>query len=365
MEITSLPQWMSPSKHPFVIAGPCSAETEEQVLKTAHELAQWENVQVMRAGLWKPRTRPHSFEGVGSKGLLWLKKVKEQTGLKVCTEVATAHHVEKALKEDVDLLWIGARTTGNPFSVEEIAQALKGVNIPLMIKNPPQADLNLWLGAFERMERAGVHQLAGIHRGFCLYGQSPYRNPPLWPIPMELKHRLPHLPLLCDPSHIAGQREKIAPLCQKALDMNMDGLMVEVHLQPERAWSDPKQQITPKELHKVISSLSPRNEHPFEHNFEEQLEEMRLRIDQLDEKIIETLGARFDLVKQIGRAKNKNQMTALQIYRMSWVLENRGELAQKIGLNQNFIKEIYQLIHEESLQHQVKMMKKSEENQHL
>ncbi len=357
MNITPLHQWFPNLKKPLVIAGPCSAETEEQVLKTAQELAQIENVRIFRAGLWKPRTRPNTFEGVGKKGLAWLKKVKTTTSLLTTTEVATAYHVEEALKHDIDILWIGARTTVSPFSVQEIADALKGINIPIMVKNPLNADLALWMGALERIERAGIRKLMAIHRGFSTHEKTEYRNRPLWRIPIELRRQLPQLPILCDPSHITGRRDRIANICQKAIDIGMDGLMIETHIKPEKAWSDAAQQITPYTLRQIIDSLNCRTEYCPDRNFEAELEELRRQIDQFDQEIIEALRMRFHIVEQIGRAKKENHVTALQVHRMDQMIKNRIELAERIGLRKEFIQEVYHVIHEESVKQQTEIMR--------
>lgn len=281
MKIESLNAWLPNKKpgSPLVIAGPCSAESLDQMLRTAHALKEISEVSVFRAGIWKPRTRPNNFEGLGEIALPWLAEVKKQTGLKVTTEVATAKHVELCLKAGVDILWIGARTTANPFSVQEIADALKGVDIPVMVKNPINADLQLWIGALERFNLAGITKLMAIHRGFSVGEKLEFRNDPLWRIPMELKVKFPELPLLCDPSHITGKRDLIQTVCQKAMDLDMNGLIIETHPDPEKAWSDASQQVTPEKLSEIISSLSLKKENSQDKSYTNQLNDLRDQID--------------------------------------------------------------------------------------
>ncbi len=357
MDIKPINKWIPNLKRPLVIAGPCSAETEEQVMETAKAVVEIEDVRIFRAGIWKPRTRPNSFEGVGEVGLKWLKRVKEETGLLVTTEVANAHHVELALKHDIDILWIGARTTVNPFSVQEIADALKGTNIPVMIKNPINADLALWLGAFERMNLAGIDKLVAIHRGFSTAEKSDYRNVPLWRIPIELKRRHPELPMICDPSHITGDRERIALVCQKAMDVDMEGIMVETHPNPAEAWSDAAQQVTPTSLGQIIKSLVLKTEFSLDRTFEHDLTDLRSQIDRIDSELLEGLRMRFNIVERIGDLKMKNSVTALQVHRMDEMINRITETAEKIGLRSQFAQEIYNVIHEESVKYQTEMMR--------
>lgn len=357
MNIRPLNKWIPNLKRPLVIAGPCSAETEEQVMSTAKELVQNEDVRIFRAGIWKPRTRPNSFEGVGEKGLKWLAQVKQETGLLVTTEVANASHVEQALKHNIDILWIGARTTVNPFSVQEIADALKGTNIPVMVKNPINVDLALWMGALERLNLAGLDKLVAIHRGFSTSEKTEYRNQPLWRIPIELKRHLPELPIICDPSHITGDRNRIALVCQKAMDLDMDGVMVETHPNPEEAWSDAAQQVTPTALASIIQSLQLRTEFSPDRNFESDLGDLRNQIDRLDSEIIESLKMRFNIVERIGDLKMKNNVTALQVHRMDAMMKKIGEMAEKVGLRPDFVEEIYHVVHEESVKVQTEMMR--------
>ena len=360
MEFTPLNKWFPDLKHPLVVAGPCSAETREQVLEIGRGVAKIEQVKVFRAGIWKPRTRPNNFEGVGEEGLKWIKEVKEETGLLTTIEVANAKHAELALKDDIDIIWIGARTTVNPFSVQEIADAIKGTNIPVMVKNPINADLGLWEGGIERIYQAGIKKVIAIHRGFSTYEETHYRNKPIWKIPMELKRRHPSLPIICDPSHICGKRDLIGTVCQRAIDMDMDGMMVETHHTPDEAWSDAAQQVTPESLKKIVDNLSLKTEYSPNKNFEEKLNSLRGQIDKVDGDILDALKRRMDVVEQIGIAKVKNQVTALQVSRMDDLLTKRMERGEKLGLTQRYVKEIYQVIHDESVRRQTQIMKESE-----
>ena len=348
MQVTPLKQWIPELRPPLVIAGPCAAETEEQVLATARSLSGIEGVRIFRAGLWKPRSRPGDFQGVGERGLSWLQKVRSETGLKVTTEVASPKHVEHSLKKGIDVLWIGARTTGNPFSVQDIADALCGHDVPVMVKNPPHADLSLWMGAFERLEKSGLTKLAAIHRGISHppFVQSSHRNSPAWNLPLELKRRLPQLPLLCDPSHIAGQRESIEPLCQEALRLDMEGLMIEAHTDPDSALSDAGQQITCSKLQQIVANF----QNSFEDSPQNQLAELRHHIDNFDREIIEALGKRFQTVKQIGSIKRKGQMNIVQEERFKQLLSNLAREGEKLGLSPHFIEKLYRLIHREAVQ---------------
>ena len=356
MQITALSKWIPNLKRPLIISGPCSAESEEQMLTTARELVQIEDVRIFRAGIWKPRTRPGSFEGNGEKALPWLEKVKKETGLLTSCEVANAQHVELALKYNVDVLWIGARTSANPFAVQEIADALKGTNIPVMVKNPINADLALWIGAIERMSQAGITKLAAIHRGFSTYEKIKYRNNPIWKIPIELKQRMPELPIICDPSHIAGRRNLVAELCQKAMDLDMDGLMIESHINPKEAWSDAAQQVTPEYLAGLLKGLSLRSEFSPNRTFDAELEELRGQIDRVDTEIIESLKSRMDIVEKIGLKKALNKVTPLQMKRMDELMDKRQASAEALGLDTNYIKELYKLVHVESIRKQTHIM---------
>ncbi len=341
------------AKRPVVIAGPCSAETEEQVLATARDLSR-QGVQIFRAGIWKPRTKPGGFEGVGSKGLAWLQRVKEETGMLTATEVANERHVAEALNHGIDLLWIGARTTANPFAVQEIANALQRVDIPVLIKNPISPDLDLWIGAVERIYQAGVHRLAVIHRGFGSYGKQLYRNMPQWHIPIELRRRLPQLPIYCDPSHIGGKRELIAPLCQQAMDLGFDGLIVECHCTPECAWSDKEQQITPQSLGKLLDALVIRETT----QATESLSALRQQIDELDEQLLSLLAQRMRISREIGAYKKEADMPILQTNRYNEILQKRICQAIELGMSEEFMKELMQAIHEESVHQQMNVLNK-------
>lgn len=361
MKIDALHEWLpnyTPGK-PLIIAGPCSAESLDQVLQTAHALKEIPEVSIFRAGIWKPRTRPNNFEGLGEIALPWLKRVKDETGLLVTAEVATAKHVELCLKNGIDILWIGARTTANPFSVQEIADALKGTNIPVMIKNPINADLQLWIGAIERLSLAGITKLVAIHRGFSVGEKLEFRNDPLWRIPMELKMKFPELPLICDPSHITGKRELIQKVCQKAMDLDMNGLIIETHPDPDKAWSDAAQQVTPEKLAEIIRSLSLKREDSHDKVFTNQLHDLRDQIDRLDNELIHTLKMRKNVVEKIAQAKIAQNVTALQRSRFDQLMKERMETGEKLGLNQKFIKEIFSTIHDQSVEVQTDLFEKN------
>ncbi|WP_457616582.1 bifunctional 3-deoxy-7-phosphoheptulonate synthase/chorismate mutase type II [Lutibacter sp.] len=341
--------------HPIVIAGPCSAETEEQVLKTAHQLKETDT-NVFRAGIWKPRTRPGGFEGVGEIGLPWLQKVKKETGMLVTTEVGNATHVEMALKHDIDILWIGARTTVNPFVVQEIAEALKGVDKPVLVKNPVNPDLPLWLGAVERFYASGITQLGVIHRGFSTYNSLHYRNKPKWHIAIELKKEFPNLPLILDPSHICGRRDTILDVSQTALDLNYDGFMIETHIDPDKAWSDAKQQITPARLDEITQDLRIRQESSSKEEFQRNLALFRRELDLIDNNLIDLLKDRMGISEEIGRLKHKENVAILQSARWADILQKMIDLGNKNGLNKEFVEKIFKAIHVESIniQHHVK-----------
>ena len=340
-------------KRPMIIAGPCSAETEEQVMDTATMLAN-KGIKIFRAGIWKPRTKPGGFEGIGVGGLAWLKRVKQETGMYVATEVATAKHVYECLKAGIDVLWIGARTTANPFAVQEIADALKGVDIPILIKNPVNPDLELWIGAFERINNAGLKQLGAIHRGFSSYDKKIYRNLPQWHIPIELRRRIPELPIFCDPSHIGGKRELVAPLCQQAMDLGFDGLIVESHCNPDCAWSDAAQQVTPDVLDYILNLLVIRKETQTTEN----LGELRNQIDDCDNEIIEVLAKRMRVCREIGTFKKEHDMTILQTGRYNEILDKRGAQGSLCGMDSDFIKKVFEAIHEESVRQQMEIINK-------
>lgn len=343
-------------KHPLVIAGPCSAETEEQVLNIAHQL-KYTDATVFRAGIWKPRTRPGNFEGVGAEGLKWLQKVKEETGMMITTEVANSQHVDLALKYDIDILWIGARTTVSPFIIQDIADALKGVDKPVLIKNPVNPDLALWLGAVERIYSADVKNVGVIHRGFSSYQKTSYRNNPEWQIPIELQNRFPDLPLILDPSHIAGKRDLIFDVCQTALDLNYDGFMIETHHDPENAWSDASQQITPKRLAEITEDLKIRKETDKSLEYKNKLNTLRTQIDLLDHLLIETFSKRMKVADSIGQLKKANNVAVLQSKRWNEILGKMVEQGNKEGLSEDFILKVFKAIHLESITHQEKIYK--------
>lgn len=345
------------TERPLVMAGPCSAESEEQVMDTAKQLKDI-GIMIFRAGIWKPRTRPNSFEGVGKEGLPWLKKVKSELGMLTTTEVANANHVFEALKYGVDILWIGARTTANPFAVQEIADSLEGVDIPVMIKNPINPDVELWIGAFERLNQSGIKRMAAIHRGFSAYSKSFYRNNPQWQIPIELKRRIPHLPLLTDPSHICGNRDLIFEVSQKAMDLNFDGLIIETHCNPDKALSDAQQQLTPSALKEILDKLVLRKADIENAIIMHNLEDLRNEIDKYDDKLIEILDQRMKIAEKIGRYKKENNITILQSSRWDELLNKRIELAAKKGLSEEFIIKIFRAIHQESINHQTLVMNK-------
>ncbi|MEM6298088.1 MAG: chorismate mutase [Bacteroidota bacterium] len=349
MNIQPFENWRNDGK-PFLVAGPCSAETEEQLLETCKQLVDNDKVDVFRAGIWKPRTRPNSFEGVGEIGLEWFRNVKKELGKPITTEVATAEHVELALKYDVDILWIGARSSTNPFTVQEIADALQGVDVPVIVKNPINPDLALWMGALERINLAGITKLAALHRGFSSLEEKKYRNSPMWQIPIELKKRLPELPLFCDPSHIGGKRELIFPISQKALNLNFDGLMIETHRDPEVAWSDARQQVTPDSLAEIITELQLRK--PSIEDEGNRLEDLRRQIDQIDREIVEVLTNRMAVVEQIGRYKKEKNVAIFQRDRWQKISDSRNEWGEKMGMGEGFLDSIYKLIHDESIRKQ-------------
>ena len=337
----------------MVIAGPCSAETEEQTLTTARQLAQ-NGIKIFRAGIWKPRTKPGGFEGIGVEGLQWLRRVKNETGMYVATEVATAKHVYEALKYGIDVLWIGARTTANPFAVQEIADALRGVDIPILIKNPVNPDIELWMGAIERVYNAGLHQLAAVHRGFSSYDKKVYRNQPQWHIPIELHRRLPNLPLFCDPSHIGGKRELIAPLSQQAMDLQFDGLIIESHCAPDNAWSDKAQQLSPEVLDVILRKLVLREMK----QTTEDLVDLRREIDSIDNELLELLAKRMRISSEIGTYKKEHGIAVLQTGRYNEILEKRIASGERLGMSREFMRTFLEAIHEESVRVQVELMNK-------
>ncbi len=340
------------AKRPLIIAGPCSAETEEQVMETARALAA-RGIKIFRAGIWKPRTKPGGFEGNGVKALPWLKRVKTELGMYTAVEVATAAHVREALAYDVDMLWIGARTSANPFAVQEVADALEGMDIPVLIKNPVNPDLDLWIGAIERIHNAGIRRIGAIHRGFSSFDKKIYRNLPQWHIPIELHRQLPNLPIICDPSHIGGRRELIAPLCQQAMDLNFDGLIVESHCNPEKAWSDASQQVTPDVLDFILNTLVIRDTTQTTEN----LSALRRQIDELDNSLLELLARRMRVSEEIGQYKKEHNMPILQSQRYDEILQNRISQAERMDMDGEFMKTVLVAIHEESVRHQQEIMK--------
>lgn len=351
--------WVGNTSHPFVIAGPCSAEGEEQVMTTVQQIVDNAagKVQMIRAGIWKPRTRPNSFEGVGEIGLPWVKNAGRAVGLPVTVEVANPEHVEAALKNDIDVLWIGARTTVSPFAIQEIADSLKGVDIPVMIKNPINPDLELWVGAVERFYHAGLRKLAVIHRGFSSYEKTIYRNPPMWEIPIELRRRYPQIPIIVDPSHMGGTRDMIYMLSQQGMDMGFEGLMIESHINPDKAWSDAKQQITPERLGQILGQLIVRQPKTDEDGLKS-LHDLRARIDRIDDYIIELLSERMGISEEIGTFKKENRLAIHQSERWAQIVKRALEKGKTGGLTEEFILKLFQQVHNESIRHQSSVMEK-------
>jgi len=356
LNITPVCDWLEGATRPLMIAGPCSAESEVQVLSTARAISAIDKKIIFRAGIWKPRTRPNAFEGVGSIGLQWMKKVKEETGMLTSTEVANASHVEECLKAGIDILWIGARTTVNPFSVQEIANALRGTDIPVFVKNPVNPDLQLWIGALERINHAGITKIAAIHRGFHSYTSTPFRNDPKWEMAIDLRTLCPDLPIICDPSHICGNTDLIPYISQKALDMDMHGLMIETHCMPKVALSDAKQQLTPAQLGALIEKLVVRKANSKNIDFKNKLEELRESINKTDEELLQVLMNRMQVVEEIGAYKKENNVTILQTNRWENLLNERLSNAAMMGLSEEFVRALYLLIHEESIRKQNEVM---------
>ncbi len=341
----------SDKERPFVIAGPCSAETEEQVITTAHQLAS-RGCRIYRAGVWKPRTKPGGFEGNGEQALPWLQRVKQETGMLVATEVATPEHVELALKYGIDILWVGARTSANPFAMQALADSLRGTDAVVFVKNPVNPDLELWIGAMERINQAGITRMAAIHRGFSSYDNKIYRNAPTWQIPIELRRRIPNLPIICDPSHIGGRRELIAPLCQQAMDLGFDGLIVESHCSPDEAWSDAKQQVTPDVLDYILGLLVIRDGSVTT----EGIHELRKQIDELDNQLMELLAKRMRICREIGQYKKEHNMTVLQTVRYNEIQNKRGAQGVLCGMDPDFVRKIFEEVHEESVRQQMEII---------
>jgi len=358
LHFSDINNWLGPKAGPLLIAGPCSVESEEQMRATAREITATGLVSALRGGVWKPRTKPGTFEGIGTPALSWLKQAGRENGLPVITEVANAYHVEEALKAEIDMLWIGARTTVNPFYVQEIADALQGVDIPVLIKNPIHPEVGLWMGALERINWAGIDKLAAVHRGFYAYQSHPFRNEPKWEVFFELRRLAPKLPVICDPSHIAGKRDLIREVAQSAIDLDMDGLMIETHISPEKALSDAEQQVTPTMLKEIVLSLETRHELIDDERFIARLEELRSEIDALDADLLEILKKRIEIVEKIGDVKDENQVTVFQMKRWFKILEDRKKLAGELQLDKEIIHELFQLIHKYSIDLQIKVLKR-------
>jgi len=356
LNLTKIEQWGVYKGRPLIISGPCSAESEQQVMDTAIELAKLKKVDIFRAGIWKPRTRPNSFEGVGRKGLKWLRDVKKETGIPVATEVANASHVNDALKFGVDVLWIGARTSANPFAMQEIADALNGVESTVFIKNPVNPELNLWIGAIERIAKAGITKIGAIHRGFSAYEHTQYRNQPKWLLPIELKRAIPEIPLLCDPSHIGGAKEYLFELSQKAMDLNYDGLMIESHINPNVALSDKQQQVTPVQLNNLLNKLVLRDIISNDLAFMDILGELRSQIDLYDGQLLELIEQRMSVAQTIGKYKKENNITILQSSRWEEVMQKAVLQGKSKGLSEEFINSLFKAVHQESINHQNKIM---------
>jgi len=349
--------WLTKDKRPIVIAGPCSAETREQVIDTCVRLHKTKKADIIRAGIWKPRTRPNSFEGIGEEGLPWMEEVKKLTGMPVTVEVAKAAHVELALKHDIDILWLGARTTVNPFAVQEIADSLRGVDIPVLVKNPINPDLALWLGSIERLEKVGLKEIGAIHRGFSNLGEKYYRNRPQWQIALEFKRLREDIPLICDPSHICGRRDILQDVSQKAMDLDFDGLMIESHIDPDNAWSDAAQQITPEEFGRMITEMVLREDYEDDLPIQNNLEYLRQEIDHVDDEILNLISNRMKLVRDVANYKKENNVTILQQRRWNFVLEKAMNQGMQNELSKEFINKLIRVIHEESIDQQDKIMK--------
>jgi chorismate mutase len=358
LDVVPMQDWINTQGKPLIIAGPCSAETEEQVRQTVSEIAQQGYAHVIRAGVWKPRTRPGSFEGMGEAALPWLAQMKKETGIPVAVEVATPQHVELALKYGIDILWIGARTTVNPFNVQDLADALRGVDVPVLIKNPVNPDLALWVGAFERIAGAGIRKMAAIHRGFSNAQETKYRNSPMWQLAIEMKRLFPQLPMIGDPSHMAGKRAYLFELAQRALDLKYDGLIIESHCNPDAAWSDASQQLTPVALGEMLKQLEVRQPE-YGSDYQSELEKLRAKIDNLDREMLEVLAARMSVVEQLGEYKRDNNVAVLQLDRWKQVHLSRAEAGKQLGLYAEMVEELFKLIHMESIRKQTEVM-----NQH-
>lgn len=353
-DLKPLDQWGFGIKRPFIIAGPCSCETEEQMMETAQRLKD-KGVTALRAGIWKPRTRPGMFEGIGIEGLSWLVGAGKAAGLPTAVEVANGQHVEDALKAGIDILWIGARTTVNPFSIQEVADALRGVDVPVLVKNPLNPDLQLWIGGLERVYAAGIRKLGAVHRGFSSYEKTRYRNKPMWELPIELRRLHPEVPIVTDPSHICGDRSMIADAAQKAFDLDFDGLMIESHRDPENAWSDANQQVTPEKLGEIVSGLVIRSS-ALGHEAEDALAVLRGHIDRIDNYLLELVGERMEVARQIGDFKREHGITILQASRWDEIVRDRVSKGGKKSLTEDFVADLMEAIHQESIRHQTKVM---------
>ena len=351
MKIETLDSWGFGSRRPMMIAGPCSAETEEQLMDTCKQIKEV-GINIARAGIWKPRTRPNNFEGVGHEALKWVQNVKKETGLYFSIEVGNPQHVEAALKHDIDMLWIGARSTVNPFTVQEIAEALRGVDIPVLVKNPINPDLALWIGAMERLWHVGITKIGAIHRGFSSFQKTSYRNLPMWRIPIDLKNQMPDVPLICDPSHISGSRDHIFDVSQRAIDLDYDGLMIETHRDPDNAWSDAAQQVTPTSLGNILRNLKYRKPTSEDKEFITHLEELRHQIDHVDKELYEIIAQRMDIVEEIGQYKKRNNVTVFQKNRWKEISDSRRQWAEKLNLNPDFMAELFKVIHDASIKRQ-------------
>jgi len=350
--------WGLKGHRPLIIAGPCSAESRNQLFESVKAISDLD-IEVMRAGVWKPRSRPNNFEGAGVEALKWIKELQSEFNIKFVIEVAKPQHVELALAHDINLMWIGARTTVNPFAVQEIADALKGTNISILIKNPINPDVELWQGGIERVLNAGITKVAAVHRGFSFFQKSKFRNPPAWQIPIELKRRMPEIPLICDPSHICGSRDNILEISQKAIDLNYDGLMIETHPNPDKALSDAEQQVTPSQLAEILHTIKIRDEKSVNQVFINQLEQLRDEIDDIDREIIEAIGIRMRIIEKIGDYKKDNNVTVFQLERWKEILETRQEWGKAKLLDKNFIEELYKVIHSESIKTQTDILNKN------
>jgi chorismate mutase len=358
MQFAPLSSWLPSKNEPLLISGPCGAESPEQLLATAKGLKELDRVALFRAGVWKPRTRPNAFEGKGEQALKWLQEVKKETGFKITVEIANAQHTELALKYGVDVLWIGARTTVNPFSVQDIADVLKGVDVPVMVKNPIHGDLQLWIGGIERIYNSGINKIAAVHRGFHYYGKSKYRNKPMWQIPIELRTQFPDLPIICDPSHIAGKRELIHFIAQKAMDLGMNGLMIESHYNPSVALSDAEQQLTPVALGELMGKIVLRNQQTRDVEVLDKLLQLRNMIDEIDDELINVLKKRTQVIEQIGQYKKEHNITIFQLERWQEILRTRAQWAEKLGISRLHVERLCQLLHDESIKIQNDVMNK-------